>query len=115
MLPETLHTADLLQPGKPAPAFDLPDADMNPVSLTGFRNRRNVVLYFYPRDDTPGCTMEAIEFSEKPEAAFTAAIDKSWPGGLDAFERSWHAWIKRKAAAELLAMQQKLKLPPKDP
>jgi len=67
MLPETLHTADMLQPGRPAPVFDLPDADMNPVSLGSFRNRRNVVLYFYPRDDTPGCTLEAIEFSERED------------------------------------------------
>jgi peroxiredoxin Q/BCP len=54
----------VLQPGQPAPAFDLPDADLNIVSLDSYRNHRNVVLYFYPRDDTPGCTMEAIDFSE---------------------------------------------------
>ena len=52
-----------LQPGRPAPGFELPDADMNVVSLENFRDH-NVVLYFYPRDDTPGCTMEAIDFSE---------------------------------------------------
>lgn len=54
----------MLLPGQPAPAFDLPDADLNIVSLDSFRNQHNVVLYFYPRDDTPGCTMEAIDFSE---------------------------------------------------
>ncbi|MGH8634268.1 MAG: peroxiredoxin, partial [Burkholderiales bacterium] len=64
MLPETLHSSATLQPGQPAPGFDLPDADMKMVSLDRFRNRRNVVLYFYPKDDTPGCTREAIEFSE---------------------------------------------------
>ena len=53
-----------VQPGQPAPGFDLPDADLNSVSLEDFRNHRNVVLYFYPRDGTPGCTIEAIEFSE---------------------------------------------------
>jgi len=53
----------MLEPGRPAPGFELPDADMNVVTLESFRNR-NVVLYFYPRDDTPGCTMEAIGFSE---------------------------------------------------
>lgn len=53
----------MLEPGRPAPQFELPDADMNLVSLASFR-RHNVVLYFYPRDDTPGCTMEAIDFSE---------------------------------------------------
>jgi len=67
MLPETLLTSAMLQPGQPAPGFDLPDADMNVVNLERFRNRRNVVLYFYPKDDTPGCTIEAIEFSEKED------------------------------------------------
>lgn len=38
---------------------------MQAVSLDSFRNRRNVVLYFYPRDDTPSCTMQAIEFSDR--------------------------------------------------
>lgn len=54
----------MLQPGEPAPAFDLPDADMNMVSLESFRNHHNVVLYFYLKDGTPGCTMEAIDFSD---------------------------------------------------
>ncbi len=57
----------ILQPGQPAPTFDLPDADLNTVCLEEFRDRRNVVLYFYPRDDTPGCTLEAIDFSELEE------------------------------------------------
>jgi peroxiredoxin Q/BCP len=64
MLPDPVHGVAGLQPGQSAPGFDLPDADMNMVSLASFRNRRNVVLYFYPKDDTPGCTMEAIDFSE---------------------------------------------------
>ncbi len=59
--------SDMLQVGQPAPGFDLPDADMEMVNLAGFRNRSNVVLYFYPRDDTPGCTIEAIEFSDLQE------------------------------------------------
>jgi peroxiredoxin Q/BCP len=54
----------MLQVGKPAPAFDLPDADLEMVSLAGFHGKRNVVLYFYPKDDTPGCTIEAIDFSD---------------------------------------------------
>jgi peroxiredoxin Q/BCP len=54
----------MLRPGDPAPEFDLPDADMNVVSLGSFKNHHNVVLYFYPRDGTPGCTMEAIDFSD---------------------------------------------------
>lgn len=57
----------MLQPGQPAPAFTLPDADMQTVSLSSFKGRSNVVLYFYPRDGTPGCTLEAIEFSDHEE------------------------------------------------
>jgi len=57
----------MLQAGQPAPGFDLPDADMEVVSLDGFKNRNNVVLYFYPKDDTPGCAMEAIDFSDQED------------------------------------------------
>jgi len=54
----------LLQAGIEAPRFELPDADMEMFSLSELRGKKNVVLYFYPRDDTPGCTMEANEFSD---------------------------------------------------
>ncbi|MDQ1315101.1 MAG: thioredoxin-dependent peroxiredoxin [Pseudomonadota bacterium] len=53
----------MLKAGDPAPDFSNPDADMNVVELSQFRGK-NLVLYFYLRDDTPGCTAEAIEFSE---------------------------------------------------
>jgi peroxiredoxin Q/BCP len=53
----------MLRVGQPAPPFSLPDADMELVSLEEFRGG-NVVLYFYPKDDTPGCTREAIDFSD---------------------------------------------------
>ena len=46
-----------------APHFELPDADMQTFSLTA-QHGKNVVLYFYPRDDTPGCTLEANEFTD---------------------------------------------------
>lgn len=54
----------MLQPGKIAPEFSLPDADMQTVSLAAYRGKKNVVLYFYPRDGTPGCTLQAVEFSD---------------------------------------------------
>jgi len=54
----------MLHPGQPAPDFTLPDADMETVALAAFKGRKHVVLYFYPRDNTPGCTMEAAEFSD---------------------------------------------------
>ena len=53
-----------LQPGDPAPEFDLPADGGGRLSLESLRGR-SVVLYFYPKDDTPGCTKEAIGFSEK--------------------------------------------------
>lgn len=49
--------------GKAAPRFTLEDQDGRRVSLEDFRSRW-VVLYFYPRDDTPGCTVEACEFTD---------------------------------------------------
>lgn len=54
----------MLKPGDSAPDFELPDADMEIVRLSDYRNEQNVVLYFYVRDNTPGCTAEAIEFSD---------------------------------------------------
>ena len=45
-------------PGDPAPDFTLPDQDGNDVSLSGLRGK-TVVLYFYPKADTPGCTTQA--------------------------------------------------------
>lgn len=50
--------------GKTAPALTLPDQDGKMVTLKEFSGKW-VVLYFYPKDDTPGCTMEAIEFTNE--------------------------------------------------
>lgn len=50
--------------GMEAPHFELPDADMETFALTSQQGKKNVVLYFYPKDNTPGCAMEANEFSE---------------------------------------------------
>lgn len=52
-----------LNVGDQAPEFTLPDGKGNPVSLADFRGQR-VVLYFYPRDNTPGCTKEACSFRD---------------------------------------------------
>ena len=48
----------MLQPGDQAPDFELPDQDGDSVKLSDLRGR-TVVLYFYPRADTPGCTTQA--------------------------------------------------------
>ncbi len=57
----------MLQPGAIAPDFSLPDADMEMFKLSKLRGK-TVVLYFYPKDGTPGCTTEAIEFSDLEDA-----------------------------------------------
>ncbi len=52
-----------LKPGDPAPDFSLLDGEGNTVALSGLRGKW-VVLYFYPRDNTPGCTTEACAFRD---------------------------------------------------
>lgn len=56
----------MLEAGEKAPVFTLPDKDGNPVSLSDFAGKK-VVLYFYPRDNTPGCTRQACAFAEACE------------------------------------------------
>lgn len=53
----------MIEEGKSAPLFTLKDADGNKVALKDLRGR-NVIVYFYPRDDTPGCTKEACGFRD---------------------------------------------------
>lgn len=53
----------MVTPGQKAPEFTLPDSNGTPVRLKDFRGK-NVVLYFYPKDLTPGCTKEACSFNE---------------------------------------------------
>jgi peroxiredoxin Q/BCP len=50
--------------GSLAPDFELPDQNGNPVRLSQYRGGRAVVLYFYPKDDTSGCTAEACKFRD---------------------------------------------------
>ncbi len=62
-----------LAPGDTAPAFTLPDADGQPVSLSDFAGRR-VIVYFYPAAMTPGCTTQAIDFTAASEALLDAGV-----------------------------------------
>jgi thioredoxin-dependent peroxiredoxin len=68
-----LGMSDRLSAGDVAPAFSLPDADGNTVSLTDYAGKR-VIVYFYPAAMTPGCTTQAIDF--------TAAMDELSSAGL---------------------------------
>jgi len=53
----------MLEKTQKAPTFNLPNQDGNSVSISSFNGKQNVILYFYPKDDTPGCTIEANQFT----------------------------------------------------
>lgn len=55
--------ASELKPGDDAPTFVLPSSDSKEIDLASYRGK-NVILYFYPKDDTPGCTKEACSFRD---------------------------------------------------
>lgn len=63
-----------LVPGDTAPAFTLPDADGNPVSLSDYKGRK-VIVYFYPAASTPGCTKQACDFRDSLAALDGAGLD----------------------------------------
>jgi peroxiredoxin Q/BCP len=85
-----------IEQGKTAPAFTLTDADGKKVSLKDYAGK-NVILYFYPKDDTPGCTKEAC--------AFRDAFDKFVAAGVTIFG------VSRDAEPSHKAFQQKYTLP----
>jgi len=62
----------MLSPGTSAPDFTLPAGGGKTVHLADYRGQKTVVLYFYPKDDTPGCTIESCTFRDAYED-FTAA------------------------------------------
>jgi peroxiredoxin Q/BCP len=53
----------MVEPGSPAPDFTLPSDEGGDVTLSDLRGKK-VVLYFYPKDDTPGCTIQACDFRD---------------------------------------------------
>ncbi len=53
----------MLEKNQLAPDFEAPDQNNKIINLSEFRNYKNVVLYFYPKDDTSGCTLEARQFT----------------------------------------------------
>jgi len=67
-----MAASKLPQVGKAAPAFTLPAVPDGPIRLSQFKGRSNVVLYFYPRDNTPGCTREACDFRDNLAALHSA-------------------------------------------
>jgi len=78
--------------GKKAPSFKLLDQDGETVSLTDFKGK-TVVLYFYPRADTPGCTVEACEFrdhgKEFGKNVVVLGISPDQPAPLKKFQKKF--------------------------
>lgn len=73
----------MLEQGQSAPTFKQPNQNNEMISLDDFLGDKNVVLYFYPKDDTPGCTIEANDFTgfvEDFAAANTAVLGVSKDG-----------------------------------
>ena len=60
--------------GRPAPDFSLPSTTGENISLKQFKGKKTVVLYFYPKDETPGCTREACDFRDHAEEFETARV-----------------------------------------
>jgi len=87
-----------LKPGDTAPDFDLPTDGAGRVALADLKGQ-TVVLYFYPKDDTSGCTTEAIGFSEMRQqfddaGAIVIGVSKDSPSSHDKFKSKHELTIK---------------------
>jgi len=92
----------MLEKNQTAPDFTSVNQDGEDVSLAQYRGQKNVVLYFYPKDDTPGCTIEANEFTtliDKFAAADTVVLGVS----KDSCEKHQKFIRKRDLKVDLLA------------
>ena len=93
---------EMLEANQPAPDFTAINQDGEEISLAQFRGKKNVVLYFYPKDDTPGCTIEANEFTaliDQFAAADTVVLGVS----KDTCEKHQKFIKKRDLKVDLLA------------
>lgn len=87
--PADATTVQPLEVGQPAPLFQLPDQDGKPVKLSDFQGQW-VVLYFYPKADTPGCTRQACDLRDdlqefKKLKATVLGVSPDQPAALKAF------------------------------
>jgi peroxiredoxin Q/BCP len=78
-----------LKAGDRAPSFSLPSTGGDRISLKDYAGKKNVILYFYPKDDTPGCTKEACSFRDESSRFRTkdAVVLGVSLDGLDSHER----------------------------
>ena len=99
----------MLNVGEKAPEFTLADRNGQPVSLSDFAGKR-VVLYFYPRDNTPGCTRQACAFARLYEEfqalnAVVVGISKDSAASHDRFAQKYGLPFVLLSDPELLAIQ----------
>ena len=99
----------MLNVGEKAPEFTLADRNGQPVSLSDFAGKR-VVLYFYPRDNTPGCTRQACAFARLYEEfqalnAVVVGISKDSAASHDKFAQKYGLPFVLLSDPELLAIQ----------
>ncbi len=104
-----METNKLLEAGTKAPGFTLPDAEGNPVSLSDFAGKK-VVLYFYPKDNTPGCTRQACAFAGafeefKQVGAVVIGISKDSAASHKKFAEKYNLPFILLADPELTAIQ----------
>jgi peroxiredoxin Q/BCP len=88
--------------GKPAPDFSLPSTSGENVSLRSFKNKKTVVLYFYPKDETPGCTKEACDLRDSM-AEFERVNAVVLGVSTDSLESHRHFAEKQKLSFPLLS------------
>ena len=90
----------MLEVGTKAPDFTLPDQDGNMVSLQSFKGQK-VVLYFYPKDNTPGCTKQACNFGElfpqfREKGAVVLGVSKDSVASHKKFqEQAYDVWQEK--------------------
>ena len=99
----------MLNVGEKAPEFTLADRNGQPVSLSDFAGKR-VVLYFYPRDNTPGCTRQACAFAQRYEEfralnAVVVGISKDSAASHDRFAQKYGLPFVLLSDPELRAIQ----------
>ena len=87
---------------QPAPDFSGIDQDGKSVTLSQFRGSKNVLLYFYPKDDTPGCTTEAMDFTAL-KAEFDAADTVVLGVSRDSAEKHRKFIARRELGIDLIA------------
>ena len=85
--------------GKTAPAFNLPSSTGRSISLDDFKGKQVVVLYFYPKADTPGCTVEAQDFTRLADdfaklGAQVLAVSRDAPAKLCKFRDKYGLTVR---------------------